>query len=458
MRLLGLLPMIMGTSCFFVTTAHLTHRSVQFVGADEWPACEAIGESLTSTEYVIVDLAEGYYFYDDDDGGFAAQAFAVAYDNSLAECWSRQAGAFREIRSVVPLNIGGPIGSSFVLRVEIDCNDGCGGRDQIDLWSQDEPVYTDGCTCPGPYKPAFLSQFNEVYKGITNAAEVLDVRQVTCGEADNNDGGAWTNGAFNFAGKKGVGFQTGPQATTDRFIGNQVKVAAMNVFWWYSWSTLPANECSFLVRGVEFVPMVWGGKNSSRFDINLANIESLDARYVFGFNEPDGEEQANMAVEEAVNLWPRLMALGKPLLSPACVEPLGEWMYDFMTYVDEFGLRVDAVGVHYYHSDSPDVFKERMEMVYEQFGLPLVITEMGVADWDAESLEEHAYTPDQVLAFMQDVLPWMEEQDWILGYAWFNFAHDHPQGYSSALLDETNSLTELGRFYADFNANSNIRL
>jgi hypothetical protein len=45
------------------------------------------------------------------------------------------------------------------------------------------------------------------------------------------------------------------------------------------------------------------------------------------------------------------------------------------------------------------------------------------------------------------LLPWMERQDWILGYAWFPFEIDSPQGTSSALFDSENRLTALGRYY-----------
>ena len=38
---------------------------------------------------------------------------------------------------------------------------------------------------------------------------------------------------------------------------------------------------------------------------------------LLGFNEPDLAEQANMTVEKALELWPRLEATGMRLGSPA---------------------------------------------------------------------------------------------------------------------------------------------
>ncbi len=48
---------------------------------------------------------------------------------------------------------------------------------------------------------------------------------------------------------------------------------------------------------------------------------------------------------------------------------------------------------------------------------------------------------------MKEVLPWMEQQDWIAGYAWFPFSVDSPQGTSSALFDQNGKLTACGRYY-----------
>jgi len=48
---------------------------------------------------------------------------------------------------------------------------------------------------------------------------------------------------------------------------------------------------------------------------------------------------------------------------------------------------------------------------------------------------------------MKDVLPWMESQNWIAGYAWFSFGVNEAVGTSSALFDLKGNLTVLGQFY-----------
>ena len=123
-------------------------------------------------------------------------------------------------------------------------------------------------------------------------------------------------------------------------------------------------------------------------------------------------------------------------------------MRDFMKVADQRGYRMDYIGVHWYGSPSPTAFKRRMIEVYKAYGeRPLLITEFAVADWSAKSPNENSLKREDVLAFMKDVLPWMEKQNWIAGYAWFSFEIDDPNGSGSALFDKAGNLTATGRFY-----------
>jgi hypothetical protein len=83
-----------------------------------------------------------------------------------------------------------------------------------------------------------------------------------------------------------------------------------------------------------------------------------------------------------------------------------------------------------------------------------LVTEFAVEDWKAPTPDQNRHAPKEVLAFMKAVLPWMEAQEWILGYAWFPFNIASAEWTSSALFDSDGSLTELGHFYAEFQANT----
>jgi len=243
---------------------------------------------------------------------------------------------------------------------------------------------------------------------------------------------------------------------------NMPKVKALNVSWNYSWGTRLAPEQP---KDIEFIPMSWGGSNKERLKTYLQKnvvpeIISGNVHRFLAFNEPDKKEQANMPYMKAIELWPVLEKLNVPLCSPSCANPEGikdastqgvpgTWMKDFMDEAEKRKLRVDYVGAHWYGGSSAKHFKAKMRRIYEKYGRrPLLITEFAPADWKTKGdIKKHRLTPAKVLSFMKDVLPWMEKQDWIYGYAWFSFKHSAPQGASSSLFDDDGKLTACGRYY-----------
>jgi len=239
------------------------------------------------------------------------------------------------------------------------------------------------------------------------------------------------------------------------------RVLALDVSWNYSWGPeLAPNQ----PRDIEFVPMIWGGSSEARVgsalrqDV-LPHVRTRRMKRLLGFNEPDGEKQANMPYMKAIELWPELMKMGVPLCSPACANAegmndesvqgvKGTWMRDFMREADKRGYRVDYIGVHWYGGTSAKYFKDKMRRIYEKYGRrPILLTEFAPADWRAKSPEKNRHKPERVLAFMKEALPWLEEQEWIAGYAWFSFNIDSPAGTSSALFDNDGKLTACGRYY-----------
>jgi len=257
---------------------------------------------------------------------------------------------------------------------------------------------------------------------------------------------------------------------------------ALNPHWVYSWGQKPAAAVPVVSsypdrRGIQirngdnlmdFVPMLWG-YYADLFERFTNDIRDQNPRVVLGFNEPDSTKQSNIKVEDAVEGWSKLVdkitASLDPdkqnevlLVSPSAVHPTGIWFETFMDQIREQGIRVDAIGVHWYDEPNPKGFKEKLRKVYDEYdNRPLLITEFAVADWEAKSVEDNRFSPERVLEFMQVVLPWMEEQEWILGYSWFSFEHSDPNGTTSALFsedDENNDglvLTPLGEYYRTFN-------
>jgi len=224
--------------------------------------------------------------------------------------------------------------------------------------------------------------------------------------------------------------------------------------WFYHWGNTPREE---IPENVEYVPMFWG--KSGVTDSEIERLKQLKAegkiQYVLGFNEPDGSDQANMTVDEAIALWPKLEEIGLPLGSPATKNPLNSWMKEFMQKADENNLRIDFITVHHYGGTNALSLINRLKDTYKAYGnRPIWITEFAVADWSATKPEANKYSKEEVLQFMTEVLPELDKIEWVHRYSWFNGSK--PQLITSALFDEDSNPTELGAYYAAHSPNMEI--
>lgn len=90
--------------------------------------------------------------------------------------------------------------------------------------------------------------------------------------------------------------------------------------------------------------MIWGAASVDRAELDRARQAGST---LLGFNEPDFDSQANMSVEQALDLWPQLQATGLRLGSPApavdAAEP-GGWLDRFLSGARDRGYRVDPGG------------------------------------------------------------------------------------------------------------------
>ncbi|HPF96780.1 MAG: glycosyl hydrolase [Flavobacteriaceae bacterium] len=258
---------------------------------------------------------------------------------------------------------------------------------------------------------------------------------------------AFTDPTEDAVNKKGVCFTNSNQRWSH-------KTSELGAYWMYSWGNVLREE---IPENVEFVPMFWGANSVS--NENITRIQQLidegKVKYVLGFNEPDGTDQANMSVEEAIALWPTLEQLNVPLVSPAAVNPTNEWMTEFMQKVDELGLRVDYVAVHHYGGSNVLSFINKLKQTYEAYNRPIWVTEFAVADWNATSPENNSHSEEEVAAFMQETLTALDDIDWVFRYSWFDGRN--AALYTSALYDDENvNQTYVGSIYANHNPNPDI--
>lgn len=261
-----------------------------------------------------------------------------------------------------------------------------------------------------------------------------------------------------FEGKKGAAFTLRDEGLNGSWVENLPKVVALDPYWNYGWGLELIDQQP---DNIEFVPMVWGGRNPDRVQQKLTRnllplVESGKIKRLLGFNEPDKAEQSNMNTTDALASWPILESTGLPLASPSCAQPAGKWMVEFMSAAEDRCHRLDWISVHWYGGANAGAFKQAMQNIYELYGSrrPLLITEFAPADWKAETPAQNKWSQADVLGFMKQALPWLEETDWISGYAWFSFETSSAAGTSSALFDEQGALTACGRFYASVRTNN----
>ena len=81
------------------------------------------------------------------------------------------------------------------------------------------------------------------------------------------------------------------------------------------------------------------------------------------------------------------------------------------------------------------------------FGRPLWITEFAVGDWQAKSAKENKHRPQRISQFMREAIPLLEQARFVHRYAWFSAKTDNRALGTSALLDNSGELTELGKIY-----------
>ncbi|HEY6493081.1 MAG TPA: glycosyl hydrolase, partial [Trebonia sp.] len=155
--------------------------------------------------------------------------------------------------------------------------------------------------------------------------------------------------------------------STWSFTGADQALAASGASWYYNWGATPGG---ITAPGASYVPMIWGA----------ANVTSATLSQV---------SQANMTVAQALALWPKLMAtgmtLGSPAVSSGAATP-GGWLDQFMAGAKARGYRVNFVTVHWYGGDfaaGPAVqeLQSYLEAIYARYHRPIWLTEFALTSY-----------------------------------------------------------------------------
>ncbi|KAF2398510.1 hypothetical protein EJ06DRAFT_455054, partial [Trichodelitschia bisporula] len=210
-------------------------------------------------------------------------------------------------------------------------------------------------------------------------------------------------------GKRGVAYINA--AMTNLFAGTGSKVT-----WAYNWAAQPKDGAN---PALKFVPMLWG-TDSGMLDAwyGLANKALTNGADSFlAFNEPDlhglsvssgiDPLPAAHAYLEYIDAYSGYAKLGAPAITNSGPPGGITWLQQFLEACS--GCQIDFIPCHWYGGADTTAFKNHITDVYNAGSQrPVWITEFA-ADG----------TEDQVLAFLGEVLPWMDAQPWIERYAYF---------------------------------------
>ena len=220
----------------------------------------------------------------------------------------------------------------------------------------------------------------------------------------------------------------------------------IQVSWYYTWE--PKTKGFDKPANIDFVPMIWGVKHVNPKDLAVAKA---NGPYLLGFNEPDYETQSNMTVEQALELWPQLMATGIILGSPATASnPVrrGGWLDRFMTGIAEKGYRVDFIAVHWYGQNfstavAVNQLRKFLQTIYDKYRLPVWLTEYGLVNWRSPNVYP---TWEQQAAFASASVPMLETLPFLQRYAWFSLP-PFESGEPLRLYEKTGNPTPVGLAY-----------
>jgi len=189
--------------------------------------------------------------------------------------------------------------------------------------------------------------------------------------------------------------------------------------WYFNWAA--GHPGIKNPRGVQFVPMIWGAGSVTRADLREVRHEG---HYLLGFNEPDNAGQSNMTVAQALHYWPRLMATGMTLGSPAVATDAatpGGWLDRFMAGAKADHYRVNFIAVHWYGADfatsaAVGQLESYLRAIHARYHKPIWLTEFALISFGATTTFPSAR---RQAAFVTAATAMLQRLTFVQRYAWF---------------------------------------
>jgi hypothetical protein len=235
--------------------------------------------------------------------------------------------------------------------------------------------------------------------------------------------------------------------STWSFTGASQALAESGASWYYNWGATPNGIAA--PASVSYVPMIWGAASVTA--ATLAQVGG-EGHVLLGFNEPDLGGQANMSVAQALDRWPKLMATGMTLGSPAVASGAatpGGWLDQFMAGAKARGYRVDFIAVHWYGGDfttGPAVqqLESYLQATYARYHLPIWLTEFALTSYSGGTATFP--TEAQQAAFLTAAAKMLDGLSYVQRYAWFALPTSSGSG-TTGLFNPGPSVTQVGQAF-----------
>jgi hypothetical protein len=232
-----------------------------------------------------------------------------------------------------------------------------------------------------------------------------------------------------FSGKRGIAYNDASLANT---FGGECESCC----WGYNW----ASRRDDFSDKFDYVPMLWGNRDNdlANWQQDASDMISQGSKALFSFNEPDIASQSNMSPGEAASLFKSQMNgfHGKALIGAPSVSNSGnaneglDWLQQFVDACNG-ECQFDFANIHWYSQPQySDTLFEHIQKAHEITGKPVWLTEFGPIDSDDASTD----------AFIQDVIPKLDNIDYLDAYSYFMVSQDH--------LMSGSGLSAAGKLYA----------
>jgi hypothetical protein len=190
-------------------------------------------------------------------------------------------------------------------------------------------------------------------------------------------------------------------------------VSSPEVSWGYNWGS----SSSGLSDSVKYIPTLWGPASefSNAWSSNAQSAIDSGSTHLFSFNEPDLAAQSNLSPSEAATAYKKYMEpfAGKAKLCAPSVTNGGgsmglSWLSSFLESCSD--CTIDCINIHWYDSaENAEYFKKHVSDAADTApGKQIFVSEFAATGSD-----------DQISSFLETVMPWMDSNDAVGGYAYF---------------------------------------